>query len=147
MVREEFSFSYSLRVRWAEVDMQGVVFNGHYLTYFDVGFTEYWRATHLPSPIEQAKDGKELFVKKATLEYLASAKFDDELSICIRTGRIGNSSLTVLIGIFKDERLLVSGEMIYVLVNTALGTSVGIPSAWRETLLQFDSNLPDQTKD
>lgn len=39
-----YNFHYPLRVRWAEVDRQGIVFNGHYLTYFDVGITEYWRA-------------------------------------------------------------------------------------------------------
>jgi acyl-CoA thioesterase FadM len=35
-----YNFHYPLRVRWAEVDRQGIVFNGHYLTYFDVGITE-----------------------------------------------------------------------------------------------------------
>lgn len=47
MAREDFSFFHPLRVRWAEVDMQGIVFNGHYLTYFDVAFTEpdIWRET------------------------------------------------------------------------------------------------------
>src|SRR5690606_20149900 len=44
MQQEDFRFSTSLRVRWAEVDMQGIVFNGHYLTYADVGITEYFRA-------------------------------------------------------------------------------------------------------
>jgi acyl-CoA thioesterase FadM len=31
MKRSEFRFAHALRVRWAEVDMQKVVFNGHYL--------------------------------------------------------------------------------------------------------------------
>ena len=43
MAREEFRFAHPLRVRWAEADMQGVVFNAHYLLYFDVAVTEYWR--------------------------------------------------------------------------------------------------------
>ena len=43
MARADFRFSHSLRVRWAEVDKQDIVFNGHYLTYFDVGVTEYYR--------------------------------------------------------------------------------------------------------
>ena len=44
MAYAEFRHRHALRVRWAEVDMQGVVFNGHYLTYCDVCVTEYWRA-------------------------------------------------------------------------------------------------------
>src|SRR5262245_22519326 len=41
MAKKDFRFVHRLRVRWAEVDRQGIVFNGHYLTYFDVGVTEY----------------------------------------------------------------------------------------------------------
>ena len=37
-------------MRWAETDLQGIVFNGHYLTYFDVAITEYWRAIGKPYP-------------------------------------------------------------------------------------------------
>ncbi len=44
MERAQFRVSHALRVRWAEVDRQNIVFNGHYLTYFDVAITEYWRA-------------------------------------------------------------------------------------------------------
>ena len=44
MKREDFTFVHSLRVRWAEVDRQDVVFNGHYFLYFDVAVAEYWRA-------------------------------------------------------------------------------------------------------
>ena len=36
MARADFRFAHRMRVRWAEVDKQGIVFNGHYLMYFDV---------------------------------------------------------------------------------------------------------------
>jgi YbgC/YbaW family acyl-CoA thioester hydrolase len=39
------SFSHRIRVRYAEVDGQGVVFNAHWLTYFDetcTRFVESW---------------------------------------------------------------------------------------------------------
>jgi acyl-CoA thioester hydrolase len=93
MARSDFAFFHALRVRWSEVDMQAIVFNGHYLTYFDVAFTEYWRATGLPSAIMQAKEGKELFARKAGIEYLASARFDDVLDIGVRCQTIGRSSI------------------------------------------------------
>ena len=44
MNRVSFKFFYTLRVRYAEVDAQGIVFNAHYLTYFDCAITEYYRA-------------------------------------------------------------------------------------------------------
>jgi len=50
MKREDFTFVHSLRVRWAEVDRQDVVFNGHYFLYFDVAVAEYWRAIGFSLP-------------------------------------------------------------------------------------------------
>jgi acyl-CoA thioester hydrolase len=73
MAKSDFAFFNPMRVRWAEVDLQKVVFNGNYLLYFDVSFTEYWRATGLPDAMAQNNSGQELFVRKATVEYLAAA--------------------------------------------------------------------------
>jgi YbgC/YbaW family acyl-CoA thioester hydrolase len=42
MKRSDFRFLHRLRVRWAEIDMQKIVFNGHYLTYLDTAVTAYW---------------------------------------------------------------------------------------------------------
>jgi acyl-CoA thioesterase FadM len=39
MPREDFTCSHRLRVRWSEVDMQKIVFNGNYLNYIDVAVT------------------------------------------------------------------------------------------------------------
>ena len=46
--RNDFRHLHRLRVRWAEVDMQKIVFNGHYLMYFDTAVADYWRALALP---------------------------------------------------------------------------------------------------
>ena len=50
MSREEYTCTHRLRVRWSEVDMQKIVFNGNYLNYIDVAIAEYWRAIGLPYP-------------------------------------------------------------------------------------------------
>ncbi len=142
MAQSDFSFFHPLRVRWAEVDMQAVVFNGHYLTYFDVALTEYWRKVGLPSPILQAQLGTELFVKKASLEYHASAKFDDVLDIGVRCSKIGTTSITFLIEIYSNDQYLVSGEMIYVFVDRQDQKSTPIPVEWIEMLDLFEQSTP-----
>jgi acyl-CoA thioester hydrolase len=142
MAQSDFSFSHSLRVRWAEVDMQAVVFNGHYLTYFDVALTEYWQTVGLPSPILQAQLGTELFVKKASLEYHASAKFDDILDIGVRCSKIGHTSITFIIEIYSNEQYLVSGEMIYVFFDRQQQKSTPIPLDWIEMLDLFELSTP-----
>ena len=44
MAKADYVCAHRLRVRWVEVDMQKVVFNGHYLTYIDSAIADYWRA-------------------------------------------------------------------------------------------------------
>jgi acyl-CoA thioester hydrolase len=43
MAKSDFKFFYPIRVRYAETDLQGIVFNAHYLTYFDTAIYEYLR--------------------------------------------------------------------------------------------------------
>ena len=131
MQRQDFRMSHRLRVRWVEVDMQKIVFNGHYLMYFDNAMANYWRA--LAVPYEQAMHqlGGDLYVKKASVEYFASAKYDDVLDVCLKCTRLGNSSLTFTGGIFSGSKLLVSGELIYVYANPVTQTSQPIPAALR----------------
>lgn len=114
--------------------MQRVVFNGNYLLYFDVAFTEFWRATGLPDPLAQQNDGKELFVRKAELEYLGSATFDDELDIGVVCEKIGRSSLTMRLAIFRDDELLIVGSLVYVYADAHAKQSAEIPAYWRAAL-------------
>lgn len=142
-----FTFSHRLRVRWAEVDMQAIVFNGHYLTYFDVAFTEYWRATGLPDVLTQAAEGRELFARKSGIEYHAPARFDDELDIAVRCAKLGNSSMRFELEIWRGEGTgaehLISGELLYVYADTALRKPVSLPATWRKRLMTFETTPPE----
>jgi acyl-CoA thioester hydrolase len=142
MSREDFSFFHPLRVRWSEVDMQSIVFNGHYLTYFDVAFTEYWRQTGLPNVLQQARDGREMFARKATVEYFAPARFDDELDIGVRCSGFGRSSVRFLLEIYLQGQHLVSGELVYVYADVEIRKPVAIPDAWRATIIAFEKLAP-----
>ncbi|RIH81709.1 putative esterase [Meiothermus luteus] len=135
MPREAFAFFHRLRVRWAESDPQGVVFNGHYLTYFDVGITEFWRALGIPYPSTIERFGLDLFVVKATLEYHAPAHYDDLLDVGVRLGRIGNSSVQFLLGIYRETACLVSGEVVYVAVDAKTRRPQTIPPDLRAILM------------
>ena len=147
MAYEDFRFRLPLRVRWAEVDLQGVVFNGHYLTYCDVCVTEYWRAIGMPYPAAFLAIGSDLFVRKATLEYHAAAVFDDELEVCGRTTRLGTSSLTFKVEMFRRGETgsaLVEGELVYVNTDPAKRTPAPLPQLLRERVLGFETTAPQE---
>jgi YbgC/YbaW family acyl-CoA thioester hydrolase len=139
MKRQDFRFAERMRVRWAEVDMQKIVFNGHYLMYFDTAVGGYWRALALPYEETMHHLGGDLFVKKASVEYHASARFDDQLDVCLRTARMGNSSMLIEGGVFLGDRLLVSGELLYVYANPATQKSQPIPPELRTIIEGFEA--------
>ena len=143
MARDDFTATHRLRVRWAEVDMQGIVFNGHYLTYFDVAVTEYWRAIGLPYPQTTADTGGELYTVKATVEYHAPARYDDELELMVRCARIGRSSLTFAIEIWHGEERIVSGELIYVHADPRSRKSAPLSEHLVGVIRRFERKAPD----
>lgn len=144
MSQQDFRFFHQLRVRWSEVDMQGIVFNGNYLNYFDVAFTEYWRKTGLPDVIAQAETGLEMFARKATIEYHAPARFDDVLDIGVRCAELGRSSMRFILEIYLDDQLLVSGEMTYVYADSRVRKSTPVPDQWRERLSAMEKSTHDK---
>lgn len=142
MKRADFRFFDRLRVRWAEVDLQKIVFNGHYLMYFDTAIAAYWRAMALPYHDVMALLQGDLYVRKATVEYRASAAYDDLLDIGMRCARIGNSSITFEGAVFRGEKLLVTGELVYVFADPATQTSRPVPPALRDGLQAFEAGEP-----
>ncbi len=140
--RADFRFVERLRVRWVEIDAQGIVFNGHYLMYFDTAMTGYWRALAMPYAATMARLGGDLFVRKATVEYEASARCDERLDVGIRCRRIGNSSLTYDAAVFRQGRLLVAGELVYVYADPATQRPRPVPAPLREAIEAFEAGAP-----
>ena len=140
--REDFRFINPLRVRWSEVDQQKVVFNAHYLTYFDIGITDYWRAMAIPYEASMRGLGGEPFVRKATVQFHASARLDDQLEVGLKCARIGTSSMGFVGGIFRDEQLLISSELVYVFADPIAQVSVPVPQRLREIMLGYEACEP-----
>ena len=69
MKKTDYKFIYTFRVRYAEVDAQGIVFNAHYLTYFDCAITEYYREIKYDYYTEVKKSKKDFHVIKTILNY------------------------------------------------------------------------------
>lgn len=142
LIRTDFRFFHRLRVRWAEVDAQKIVFNAHYLMYFDTALADYWRALALPYEATLQALGGDLYVKKATIEFHASARADDLLDVALQCSRIGTSSLTFKGAIFRDDQHLVSSELIYVFAEPASQTARPLPLALCDALTGYEAWEP-----
>lgn len=140
--RKDFRHVERLRVRWAEIDAQKIVFNGHYLAYVDTAVGGYWRAMALPYAETMEQLGGDLFVRKSTLEYMGSARYDDQLDIGVRTLKIGNTSMTVQAAVFRGEELLVLGELVYVFADAQTQVPKAVPQALRSVIEAFEAGEP-----
>ena len=140
--RSDFRFFHRLRERWAEIDAQKIVFNAHYLMYFDTAISDYWRA--LAMPYEEAMRALEgdLYVKKATIEFHASARLDDVLDVGMRCRRIGNSSIVFDGSLFRGDEKLVDCELVYVFADPATQTSRPVPPVFRAMLESYEAGEP-----
>jgi YbgC/YbaW family acyl-CoA thioester hydrolase len=140
--RSDFRHFEPLRVRWAEVDMQKIVFNGHYLMYFDTAVAGYWRALAMPYHETMEPLHGDLFVRKATVEYESSARYDERIDVGIRCGKLGNSSARFDAAVFRGEQRLVHGELVYVFADPVSQTSRPMPQPLRQVFTDFEAGLP-----
>lgn len=127
---------HELRVRYGECDPQGIVFNANYLLYFDVVFTELWRAAVGPWQ-EMVKRGVDAVVAEANLNFRAPARFDDELQLRARITRLGRTAITTEIDVMREQELLVAGWLRHVCVDTQTWAKTEVPDWVRSGLRRF----------
>ncbi len=148
MSRDDFTCTHRLRVRWSEVDMQKIVFNGNYLNYIDVAIAEYWRAIGLPYPHGYVdRYANDIYLRKASVEYLGSARYDDLLDVAVRVAKLGRTSMTFAFEIRRaepepSEAPLVTAELVYVNAEPATMKPAPLPSAVRELIAHFERQVP-----
>ena len=131
-------FVHRLRVRYAECDAQGVVFNANHLAYVDHSLTELWRAS-VGSYGEVISRGVDMVVAEANVVYRAPARFDDELDIAVTVTRLGTTSMTTRHRITRatDGESVSDARLRYVWVDVATHASTPIPEWARDALAPY----------
>ncbi len=128
----------SLRVRYVECDMQGHVFNGHYLTWFDIAHTEALRAAlGVSYPEFVAEHGVDFVVAESGVRYLAPAHFDDVLEIAVTFLAPTSSSLTSRFAIGRDGTAVATGHLRHVCVDAKTHVKAPWPDAVRAAIAPY----------
>lgn len=143
MPRGDFRFFYRLRVRYSEIDAQSIVFNAHYLTYFDTALTEYFRMFRIDFGTMHKETGCDVHVVRSVIEYKAPIRFDEEIDIGVRVARIGRSSLLFVLEIHgaDTEDLRAAGEIIWVHADQATHKSVPWSDAITGKIAAYEGEL------
>ena len=138
-----------------ECDAQGIVFNGAYMNYLEVGQAEYYRNLGFSIYKVAQQDYFDTAVVKVEIEYKAPARVDDMLDLHVGVSHIGNTSLILNIEIYPhgSETLLTTIQSVYVGYHAASGNTRPVPNDMRELINHFEktgailplSRFPDLT--
>jgi acyl-CoA thioester hydrolase len=105
-----------IRVRYAETDSMGVVHHANYLTYFEMGRTELYRAAG-GNYRRMEQEGLFLVVAEMKVKYRKAARYDDVLTVRTRIKNISAAKLEHQYEIFHDGDLLTSAETVLACVD------------------------------
>jgi acyl-CoA thioester hydrolase len=122
---------HTLRVRYAECDLQGIAFNAHYLNYFDTSLTELWRAAY-GSYQAMLDRGVDIVLAEAELRFRKPARFDDELELAVVVTHLGQTSIRTHHSARCGAELVAEAELRHVLVDRQTVAKAPIPDWLRD---------------
>lgn len=141
MAKSDFKFFFPFRVRYAETDAQGIVFNAHYLTYFDTAIYEYFRQLPFDFVEYVRQTGHDFHTVHVSLDFIGSARFDQEIEVHVKTEKYGRSSLGFAIEIYRkaEDDPLVRGQVVWVNADQTENKSAPLPPELVEKLKNFET--------
>lgn len=142
MAKSDFKFAWPFRVRYSEVDGQKIVFNAHYLTYYDTAITEYFRALPYDYMGQVERTGQDFHTVRTLVEYQQAIEFDEDIEVLVRTSRLGRSSITFLLEIHPQgkEDLRATGEVVWVNTDQETHKSAAVPQDLVDKLVALEAD-------
>ena len=125
-------FVHRIRVRYAEVDGQGVVFNAHWMTYFDETCTRFVESWGFGS--DYWINEFDVMLVKAVLEWSGPARFDEWIDVTAEPARLGTKSFDVRYHASVGGRAACNATITYVAIKPGTNDSMELPEPVRAVL-------------
>ena len=127
-----------LRVRYSETDRMGIVYHGAYVSWFEVGRTEFCRAAGFPYR-RMEDDGLWILVTRVECVYRRPARYDDRILVLARMTELGGRGLAFAYEVVNQQRERVAdGASRHVFADTT-GRPVRAPADVVAALEKFRS--------
>ena len=133
-----FKFGHGHRVRYDEIDAQGVVGSGAWLNLLHLARVEYLRNLGLfmeggvRTPVQ-------VVVRRAVVDFLAPARFDEAVILRVRCAQLGNTSAHFEYLVDDgDELRLVIAETVVTCVDMETFASTDWPLIFRERVAEYE---------
>jgi acyl-CoA thioester hydrolase len=104
-------FDWTVRVYYEDTDAGGIVFYANYLKFFERARTEWLRAAGIGQQELLDQEGIAFVVKNASIDYIATARLDDEIRIATTIEKLGRASVQFFQQAWRGEQLLTSASI------------------------------------
>ena len=121
--KADFEIFWETRVRYYELDPQGIMHNANYLAYYDQAVVEYYRAL-------------DWHTVQVIVQYNKPLYFDDEIEVGLKIKEVGNTSMTWIMGLFikKTGELANACEVVHVYTDVKTGKPTTITEDLKKKL-------------
>jgi acyl-CoA thioester hydrolase len=140
MSRSAFRHATEIAVRNYEIDWQGIVHNGNYLLYCEVGRIRYLQELGLPVSVETIQGDSRIVVVRNEIDYRSTARFGENLRVLTRISKIGTTSFTFegLIEEVTTGRIIAENISVHVWLDRTTGEPVQVPENFRALIAGFE---------
>lgn len=104
-------FTTTVRIYYEDTDAGGIVYYANYLKFFERARTEWLRALGIHQQRLLEEEGAAFVVRSASVDYLAAARLDDELSLRLQVGKLGRASVQFDQQAWRGDTLLVTANV------------------------------------
>ena len=125
--------TYRLRVYFEDTDAGGMVYYANYLKFAERARTEMLRAAGVSHAEMIGHDGLMLVVRRCAVDFMKSARLDDDLEIETRVVEIGGASVELDQRIRRGTEQLVTLEVLIACINTA-GRATRLPDNLKDAM-------------
>jgi acyl-CoA thioester hydrolase len=125
--------THPIRVYYEDTDLAGIVYYANYLRFIERARTEWVRSLGVDQVALKATQGTVFAVRRLEADYLAPARFDDELVVCTDVRKVTGAQIVLAQDVWRgDLRLFAS--LVTLVVLTDKGTPARLPPALRGRL-------------
>ena len=100
VTKSDFTVFWKTRIRYYELDPQGIMHNANYLAFYDQAVVEYFRDLDYDYEKEIEETNKDFHTVQVIVQYNKPLYFDDEIEIGLKIKDVGNTSMTWIMAMF-----------------------------------------------
>lgn len=117
---------FPIRVYYEDTDMAGIVYYANYLRYIERARSDWVRRAGIDQNEMKTRDGMVFAVRRVEADYIAAARFDDELTVETKTQSVSAARLVLQQDVRRGSEVIFSA-LVTIVCIAGRGKPVRLP--------------------